>query len=176
MAVSVTFDGTAATGVTVVSDTEITCTTPADTAGAVDVVVTTDGGSDTLTSGYTYVDEPTATAIDPDSGSSAGGDTVTITGTGFVDGDTITVTFDGTAATDVSVTSATTITCTTPAGTAGAVDVVVTTSGGSVTMSGGYTYVDIPAPTVTAISPAYGSTAGGDSVTITGTGFKEGAS
>ena len=47
--------GTAATGVTVVSSTSITATTPAHAAGAVNVVVTnTDAQSGTLTNGYTY--------------------------------------------------------------------------------------------------------------------------
>lgn len=50
----VTFDGDAATDVNVVSDTEITCVTPAHDAGAVDVVVTTPAGSDTLAGGFTY--------------------------------------------------------------------------------------------------------------------------
>lgn len=54
MAVSVTFDGVAATDVTVVSDTEVTATTPAGAEGAVDVVVTTAGGSATLAGGFTY--------------------------------------------------------------------------------------------------------------------------
>ncbi len=53
MAVSVKFGDTAATDVTVVSDTEVTVTTPAGT-GTVDVVVTTSGGSDTLADGFTY--------------------------------------------------------------------------------------------------------------------------
>lgn len=53
-ATGVTFGGTAATSVVVVSDTSITCVTPAKTAGAYDVVVTTPAGSDTLTNGYTY--------------------------------------------------------------------------------------------------------------------------
>ena len=47
--------GTAATGVTVVSSTSITATTPAHAAGAVSVVVTnTDAQTGTLTNGYTY--------------------------------------------------------------------------------------------------------------------------
>jgi large repetitive protein len=54
MAVTVTVGGTPATDVTVVSDTEVTATTPAGTAGDVDVVVTTSGGSDTLAAGFTY--------------------------------------------------------------------------------------------------------------------------
>src|SRR4029077_16747530 len=45
----------AATGVTVVSSTSITATTPAHAAGAVDVVVTnTDAQGGTLTGGFTY--------------------------------------------------------------------------------------------------------------------------
>lgn len=55
MAASVTFDGTAATNVVVVSDTELTATVPAGTAGpAVDVTVTTAGGSATLADAFTY--------------------------------------------------------------------------------------------------------------------------
>lgn len=91
MAVAVTIGGTAVTGLTVVSDTEITATTPAGAVGPADVVVTTDGGSDTLEDGFTYEPvpppAPTITAIDPDSGTEDGGDSVTITGTGFLEGE-----------------------------------------------------------------------------------------
>ena len=51
----VSFGGTAATAVKVVSSTSITAKTPAHAAGAVNVVVTnTDGKSATLTNGFTY--------------------------------------------------------------------------------------------------------------------------
>lgn len=53
MALTVQFDTTEATDVTVVSDTEATVTVPAGT-GLVDVTVTTNGGTDTLTDAYTY--------------------------------------------------------------------------------------------------------------------------
>src|SRR5204863_493697 len=49
----------------------------------------------------------------------------------------------GTAATSINVVSATQVTCVTPAHTAGAADVKVTTSGGSVTSTGAFTYVSI---------------------------------
>lgn len=53
---TVTIGGVAATSVVVVNQLTITCTTPAHAAGAVDVVVTNlDGGTATLTNGYTYV-------------------------------------------------------------------------------------------------------------------------
>lgn len=51
---AVTFGGTAAASITVVSPTEVKVTTPAKTAGAVNVVVTDDGGSVTKTNGFTF--------------------------------------------------------------------------------------------------------------------------
>ena len=64
---------------------------------------------------------------------------MTIAGTGFLAG--ATVSFGGTAATNVVVASSTSITATTPAHAAGAVNVVVTnTDNQSVTATNGYTY------------------------------------
>jgi hypothetical protein len=61
----VTFGGAAATGVTVVDDGTVTATTPPGAAGAVDVVVTAPGGTDTLAGGFTYTDAPPpAAALD----------------------------------------------------------------------------------------------------------------
>lgn len=53
-ATGVTFGGVAATGFTVVSDTEITCTTGAHAAGAVDVVVLDPDGNGTDAGAFTY--------------------------------------------------------------------------------------------------------------------------
>ena len=162
-ATSVTVGGTAAT-INTNTATQIDITTPAGTAGAVDVVVTTAGGSDTSVGGYTYIDAPSITNINPTSGPAAGGTAVTITGTNL--GSTTSVTVGGTAAT-INTNTATQIDITTPAGTAGAADVVVTTAGGSDTSAGAFTY--IAAPAITNINPANGPTAGGTAVTITGT-------
>ncbi len=168
---TVTFGGTGATNVVVVSSTSITATVPAKSAGAVTVTVTVNGQSGSLTSGFTYVATPTVTGISPGTGSTAGGTGVTITGTNFVAG--ATVTFGGTAATNVVVASSTSITATTPTGSAGAATVTVTVSGQSGSLTGGFTYV--VTPTVTSISPNSGSTAGGTTVTITGANFATGA-
>ncbi len=166
-ATAVTFGGTAAASFSVVNATTITAVTPAHAAGAVNIVVTTPGGSGTGSNLYTYaVPAPTVTAVAPNSGSTAGGTSVTISGTNLT-GATA-VTFGGTAAASFSVVNATTITATTPAHAAGAVNIVVTTPGGSGTGSNLYNYT-APAPTVTAVAPNSGSTAGGTSVTITGT-------
>ena len=121
---TVKFGATAATNVVVVSSTTITATTPAGSAGAVTVTVTVSGQSGSLTNGFTYVVPPTVSSVSPSSGSTAGGTAVTITGTNFVAG--ATVTFGSAAATNVVVVSSTTITATTPAGSAGAVAVTVT--------------------------------------------------
>ena len=134
-----TFGGAAATAVTVVNATTVTATTPAHGAGAVDVVVTTPGGSATLAGGYTYVQTLTLTAVTADSGTASGGTGVTLSGTNLTDATG--VTFGGVAATSVNVVNATTVTAVTPAHAPGPVDVVVTTPGGSATLSNGYTYV-----------------------------------
>ncbi|QOV40152.1 IPT/TIG domain-containing protein [Streptomyces ferrugineus] len=81
---------------------------------------------------------PTIATVTPSTGPVAGGTAVMIVGT---DLDTATaVTFGGTAGTDLTVESDTKLTVTTPASTSGAKDVIVTTAGGSVTKTGGFTY------------------------------------
>jgi len=175
---TVTFGGTAATNVAVVNSTTITATTPAGSAGAVAVAVTVSGQNGSLASGFTYVGSvlasPTVTSVSPNSGTTAGGTAVTITGTNFAAG--ATVMCGGTAATNVALISATQIAATTPAGSAGAVTVTVTVNGQSGSLVNGFTYTS-PAspPTVTSVSPNSGTTAGGTSVTITGTNFAAGA-
>ncbi len=161
---TVTFGGTAASNVVVVSSTSITATTPAHAAGAVTVTVTVSGQSGSLTNGYTYLVGPTVSSVAPNNGPVAGGTAVTITGTNFAAG--ATVTFGGAAASNVVVVNSTTITATTPAGTAGAVTVAVTVSGLSGSLTNGFTYV-VP-PTVSSVSPASGTTAGGTAVTTHG--------
>jgi len=80
------------------------------------------------------------TAISEKQGSTAGGNTVTITGTGFVAGATVTI--GGKTCTNVVVVSATSITCVVPAGVAGVVDVVVLNGDNQTkTLARAYTYV-----------------------------------
>src|ERR1039458_755002 len=127
-------------------------TTP-DSDLAEDKIVTTAGSNSataTLTGSGPWVMQmvtfsavsgpvPTVSSVSPKSGSTAGGTAVTITGTNFVTG--AAVTFGSTAATNVVVVNSTTITATTPVGTAGAVTVTVTVSGQSGSLTNGYTYV-----------------------------------
>ncbi len=170
---TVTIGGAAATSVTFVSSTSITCRTPARPAGAASVTVTNpDGQTGTLAGGFTYVPPPTVTSVSPNAGPTGGGTLVTITGTAFVSGATVTI--GGAAATSVTFVSSTQLTAVTPAGTLGPRNVVVTNPDGqSGTFSNGFTYSTTP--TVTAIAPTSGSANGGQLVTITGTNFVAGA-
>ena len=122
--------------------------------------------------GFTLVAPPvpTISAITPNTGATAGGTSVTVTGTGFTTGTV--VDFGAVPASAVTVGSATSLTVTSPSQAAGAVFVTVTTIGGTSTGSSGSTFTyTAPLPTVTAISPTTGGTNGGTSVTITGTGL-----
>ncbi|MBF9134372.1 IPT/TIG domain-containing protein [Plantactinospora sp. S1510] len=114
---------------------------------------------------------PTTATITPDSGPESGGQTVTITGTGFVPGET-TVTFDGVPATGVTIaTGGSSLTAVTPANPIGPAAVVVTTPGGSAAPLD-YTYLaDGSGATITGLTPPSGPTGGGTTVTITGTGL-----
>ena len=65
-----------ATNVSVVSDTEVTCTVPAGTVGAVDVTLTNSRGTDTLAGAFTYTPIPVTVDVQgvlPLSGPTAGG-------------------------------------------------------------------------------------------------------
>jgi uncharacterized protein (TIGR02145 family) len=82
---------------------------------------------------------------------------------------TLTVTFDGNEATDVTVSpDGKTITATTPAHAAGAVDVTIDDGLTSATLPNGYTYTDRPVMLIDDISPNHDIESGGTTVTITG--------
>lgn len=103
---------------------------------------------------------PTISLFSP---SSAGnGNTVTITGTGFIG--VTAVSFGGTPATSFSVVSSTTITAIVSNGTSGSIS--VTAAGGTATIAG-FTFL-VP-PTISSINPTAAGT--GATVTITGANF-----
>ena len=155
---TVTLTGTNLSGVTAVNfcgnsvaptstgATQVTATTPAKPGITSDlncaVTVTTPQGTSNSVN-FLYTAPPTVNQVSPTGGPTAGGQSVTITGTNFRSG--ATVTFGGTAATNVVVVDAFTITATTPAHAAGVVNVVVTnTDTQSGTGTGAYTYVTAP--------------------------------
>ncbi len=175
-ATSVTFGGVSAS-YTILSDTQILATAPTHSSATVDVVVTTGNGTSATSSAdeYTFTSTaaPTVTGLGTTSGTMDGGTSVTITGTNFTSGST--VTFGGVAATSVTYTSSTSLTATAPAGVPGPVDVVVTTANGmsATTSADQFTYLAPSAPTLSSLGTSTGTTAGGTSVSITGTHFQD---
>ncbi len=175
-ATQVKFGATEATSFSVGSATSITATSPSG-SGTVDVTVTGPTGTSTIVAGdeFTYVAPPvpTVSRLNPSSGPQTGGTLVMITGTGFT-GATA-VHFGSRVGTGLTVASSTTLQVATPGSTSlGAVPVTVTTPGGTSTSEVSFTYV-VAAPTVTGLSPSSGSTLGGTTVTVSGSGFSAGS-
>ena len=119
-------------------------------------------GADIRNEGYyqdVTVSGPTAgaasiTSITPTTGSTAGGTTVTITGSGFVcTPQTPTVTFDTSQGTVTSC-GATTITATSPAHAAGAVNLTVTNAGAAASNAVTYVYADTTRPVYSSVTVA----------------------
>jgi alpha-tubulin suppressor-like RCC1 family protein len=124
---AVEFGSSNAVEFTVNSATSITAVSPAETAGTVDVTVTTPGGSSKIATADHFKFTPTVTGVSPDAGSKAGGATVTITGAGFAVGASATTfKFGSTKAKVVECTSSTECTVLVPAHPAATVDVTAT--------------------------------------------------
>jgi hypothetical protein len=168
---TVAFGGVAAS-FSINNDGSITAFAPAHAAGTVDVTVTSPGGTSAAVAAdhYTYDAKPTVSSLNPAAGPIAGGNTVTINGTGFVSG--AGVKFGATASATVTFVSATQLKAVAPAHAAGTVDVTVTTPGGTSAIVAGDHYAYGP-PKITSFTPTSGIT--GATVTINGTGFVPGA-
>lgn len=174
---TVAFGSNLATGVNVVSTTQIDVTTPAGTDGPVAVTVTNpDGQTVTVNNGFSYVAGPEVLSVAPTSGPTVGGTNIQITGKYFRTGAAVTIGTTAVSGCTVQ-TGGTVIACTTPAGSAGPAAVTVTnTDLQSGVLNNAFTYLaPIPPPTVTAVSPNYGPTTGGTQVTIQGKDFQAGA-
>lgn len=177
--ITVSFGGVPAVNVSVVNSTQITLTTPSGAVGSVPVMVTSPGGSfGGLSNGFAYlVATPQLTGLAPSEGLLVGGTPITLTGSGFVVGATVTI--GGQPARNVAVTSPTTITAVTPPGVPGGAMVLVTNPGGLITgRATGFTYsttATVSSLAVTGVSPSSGPMAGLTLVTIAGQGFASGA-
>lgn len=141
----VTFGGAPANAPTISESGSIVATLPArSTPGFVDVVVANAQGQATLTDGFEYREGSTMgiTGVNPSCGKVSGGDAVEIIGAGFDDGVAPpTVRFGGAAAT-VTANSATSVSVTTPAGSAGAVAVEVSNQNGTASAPNAFIFDD----------------------------------
>ena len=170
---SVSFGSEPASKVTVTSNTEIVATSPAQNAGTYNIVVSTSRAASpkVVVDRFTYViPPPVISEILPTSGTTAGGTTVTITGTSFL-GATAVNFGAKVAATSFTVVSNTEIVAVSPPQVGARYVIVTTPYGTSVNGVADQFSYKIPPPTVSAITPNAGPTTGGTVVTITGTGF-----
>ena len=134
-------------------------------------MVVSQGEVSSVTNGsFTYITPPTVTSISPKEGTTAGGTTVKIKGTGFLTGAKVKI---GGETTSVTVVSETEITAKTAAESAGEQEVEVTE--GRVLQTATVKYKFAAPPTVTKVEATEGPSAGGTTVKITGTGFTSGA-
>ncbi len=168
-----TFGSTPCITFNVDSDTQITALTPPGT-GSVMLGFTTPtvcGTSGTLTFIYTpSVALPQITSVTPITGSTDGGTSVVITGSGFTG--VVALSFGAIPAGSFIINNDTQITATSPASAAGTVDLSVTGLSGTSTASqmDRFTF-EPPPPAVTSVAPNSGQQAGGIIVTVTGSGF-----
>ncbi|HET7213121.1 MAG TPA: IPT/TIG domain-containing protein [Terriglobia bacterium] len=173
---TVSFGGSPASNVSFVSSAQLQASTPAHAAGSVDVAVTNpDGTNGVLTGGFTFTSGSlTVSSVSPNSGGTAGGTVVTVNGSNFASG--ATVTFGSVTAASVSFVSSTQLKATTPPHASGAVSVTVTDPGGaSAVLTGGFTF-GTSTFSVNSVSPVSGPADGGTKVTISGSGFQTGVS
>jgi hypothetical protein len=168
----------------VISPTQITVQQlPANSPATVDIRVQTAAGKSAISSAdqYIYASAPTVTSVVPTFGPLVGGGSVIVNGTGF---DPAGVAASGVSVGGTNVPPCPGPTCFTvgsdtqltidnfPSGSAGTVDITVTTVGGTSSNTSADQYTYVPPPAVTGVAPPTGPTGGGNSVTVTGTTFE----
>ena len=171
------FGASAAASFKVESPTTISAVSPVG-GGTIDVTVGTAGGTSETTAAdhFTYVAPgpvPVVAKVKPNKGPAAGGTTATVTGSNF--SGVTAVDFGGRPAASFEVLSGGKLTAVSPAGVAGPADITVSNANGTsaIVPKDVFRY---GAASVTGVSPASGSKAGGTSVTVSGIGFAPGSS
>ncbi len=174
---AVTFGGAAATLQTF-TGTTVTVTTPSGSVGPVPVTVDLDGSGTTVltaAAGFTYQGME-ITAVTPSTGPAGGGTAITITGIGFDSVTDVDILNPGFGQTPTQLTG------TLKPGSAGTVDVTVTSSTkGTATRANAFTYTGSsgggpttgtnPNVGIVALAPITGPTGVATAVTLTGDGF-----
>ena len=178
--VSLSGTGVSVSNVSISSATQLTATltiVSGASLGGRDITVTTSGGgSATMTAGFTVVAPVAVSSVTPNQGAVGATVPVTVNGSGFVTGATLSV-GTGISVSSLTVVSATSITATltiASGAAAGSRGVTVTNpGGGSATLSGGFTVVS--AVSVASVTPNKGTAGTAVPITIQGAGFATGA-
>jgi hypothetical protein len=165
---AVDFGSVAATSFDETSDGELVVEAPAQAAGTVDVTVHAPGGISATSSEdeYSYLAHTEITGIEPES--TDYDQDVTISGASFT-GATV-VEFGSTPALSYDVVNDNEIDAVVPEGT-GTVDVTVTSPAGTSSLSSADRYTFVSPPTVSSVSPDFGSAEQETLVTVTGNDF-----
>ena len=165
-------NGLTATAITVVSVTQITAVTPASGTTGLKTVKLTNPDGQNIAGSFTYNPLPSFSAVDPNNGPVSGGTSITINGTSFVSGASVTIDATMVNATFINDTR---LTAVTPAGSLGLKNVTVTNPDkGLLLLTGAFTYNALPVIT-SPLSPNNGRSTGGNAITINGSGFVSGA-
>jgi hypothetical protein len=123
-ATAVKLGAVSAAGFFVKSTKTIVALTPTEPVATVDITVATPAGTSAISSADRFKFLPSVSSVTPNGGPTAGGTSVTVTGSGFIPGTSATkFKFGTTLATGVSCTSASECTMTSPPHAAGTVDV-----------------------------------------------------
>ncbi len=134
----------AATSVVVSSETALTAATPRGSGGAASDVIVREAADlenfAVLPGAFTYTETLSVGRVQPEKGAVAGGTLVTVLGGGFGNGTT--VSFGAAKAKDVKIVDSHTLTCRTPRGNVGSVDVTVERLGQTDKLAGGFSYFD----------------------------------
>jgi len=171
---TLTINGNVISDVNFISNNEIRVQSPASEAGSIDLQVINPGEqTGSLAGAITYVDKPFIDKVTPNSGDVSGGTSIVINGSNF-DTDA-TVKISDKSALNVTVVSETEIIATTPPNNEGFhnVEIENPTSGSKVTLTSGFKY--LAPPQLDSVTPNTCSILGGQSIRITGSNFKDGA-
>jgi cysteine-rich repeat protein len=155
--------------VTLDSETEIVCTTPAGAGADREVIVSTDGQS---SEPYFWdYSPPAVVSVTPNHGSTQGNIPITIVGSNFGDDSPLKTVTVGTSACPIDETGANdheTLVCTLPEGQGAGRTVEVVVAGQASNPDGSVNY---DAPDISSVTPTRGSAAGGFPITISGSNF-----
>ncbi len=175
--ISVTVGGLNCTNVNIISSNSLTCVSPANGFGAKSIVLTNiDAQTVSIANAFSYNSgmPPSVFFSIPSSGLSVGGTSISISGSGFLNGATVSI--GGLSCRNISVVSASLITCQTPAGNYGAKSIIVINPDAqSATLANGFSYIAGLAPVILSVSPSTGSATGSTPLSISGSNFLAGA-
>ncbi|UHA75717.1 IPT/TIG domain-containing protein [Paenibacillus sp. 481] len=166
----VMFGTTPALQVEYTNSSKLVVTAPPGVQGNVDLTVTNDDNQ-SAKAVYRYYAQPEITSVTPNEGPVQGNNDVTINGKHFMQN--VKVQFENKPATVISVTD-TMIKVKVPTGDKnGTVSVSIeNVDGTKAVLNNAYSYVEGPA--ITTITPNVGTKLGGETITVTGTNFKDG--